>query len=113
MAVINKLLIDFQADITATNVVSFSVFDRSTSITTTYTYTFVDQDRQINEVLTGTFGVVGEGSAINLKDAIQTDYGATIQFTITRVADILTLTGNNEHMPPLLIGYNVVQHNQQ
>lgn len=98
MAVINKLLIDFQADITATNVVSFSVFDRSTSITTTYTYTFVDQDRQINEVLTGTFGVVGEGSAINLKDAIQTDYGATIQFTITRVADILTLTGNNEHI---------------
>lgn len=98
MAVINKLLIDFQADITANNVVSFSVFDRSTSITTTYTYTFVDQDRQINEVLTGTFGVIGEGSAINLKDAIQTDYGATIQFTITRVADILTLTGNNEHI---------------
>lgn len=98
MAVINKLLIDFQADITANNVVSFSVFDRSTSITTTYTYTFVDQDRQINEVLTGTFGVIGEGSAINLKDAIQTDYGATIQFTITRVAEILTLTGNNEHI---------------
>lgn len=95
MAVINKLLIDFQADITATNVIYFEVFNRGTTTTTSYTYTFVDTNRQINEVLTGTFGVVGEGSAINLKDAIETDYGSSIQFTITRSADILTLTGES------------------
>ena len=95
MAVINKLLIDFQADITATNVIYFEVFNRGTTTTTSYTYTFVDTNRQINEVFTGTFGVVGEGSAINLKDAIETDYGSSIEFTITRSADILTLTGES------------------
>lgn len=95
MAVINKLTLTFQVDVAATNVLYFEVFNRGNGVTTSYTYTFVDLNRNINECLTGTFGITGEGSAINYKDALETDYGTSIEFSIVRTANVLVLTGDS------------------